>query len=119
MRKIMMLAVVLCFTISLAFAESPAIVTLKGYIIDNICASTQKVEHLAEYVKLHPKDCAVMPSCAEAGYSIFFDGKLMKFDKKSNIMIERFLNKPDSKLQVVVKAKKIGDALSLVSIVNQ
>ncbi len=100
---------------------APAVeaLTLKGNIIDNRCAGTQTPEKLAEFVKTHTKECALMPACVASGYSIFADGKLQKFDKDSNAKIEKFLKKADSKLQVVVVAKKTGDKLSLVSIENQ
>jgi hypothetical protein len=95
----------------------PEAMILKGEIIDNMCAGTQKPEQLAEFVKTHPKTCAL--SCVASGYSIFADGKLQKFDMESNAKIEEFLKKESSKLQVEVVVKKIDDALSLVSIDNQ
>ncbi len=119
MRKIAILGLVLCFMLSLAFAQEKATITIKGVIIDNLCASSQKIEALPEFVKAHTKECALMPGCVASGYSIFFDSKLMRFDKKSNAKIKRFLSNPASKLQVVIEAKKVGDTLSLVSIENQ
>ncbi|MCX5701607.1 MAG: hypothetical protein NTW64_01335 [Candidatus Omnitrophica bacterium] len=95
----------------------PETMILKGDIIDNMCAGSQKAEQLAEFVKTHNKTCAL--SCVASGYSIFADGKLQKFDMESNAKIEEFLKKQDSKLQVSVVVKKVGDVLSLVSIENQ
>lgn len=95
----------------------PETMILKGDIIDNMCAGSQKAEQLAEFVKTHTKTCAL--SCVASGYSIFADGKLQKFDMESNAKIEEFLKKEDSKLQVSVVVKKVGDVLSLVSIENQ
>jgi len=60
-----------------------------------------------------------MSDCAASGYSIFADGKLYRFDQTSNKNIEEFLRQPNSKLQVVVMAEKIGEELKLVSIENQ
>ena len=119
MRKILILGLVTCFMLSLAFAQEKNTITIRGDIIDNLCASSQKIETLPEFVKMHTKECALMPGCVASGYSIFFDGKLMRFDKKSNDQIERFLKNPASKLQVVVEATKVGDTLSLVAIANQ
>jgi len=113
-----------CFAASMAFAaELPAkaekAITLKGDIIDNHCAGSQNKNQLTAFVKTHTKECALMPLCAASGYSIFSNGKLLKFDKVSNTKIEEFLKKPDSKLQVMVTAEKENKELSIVSIENQ
>jgi hypothetical protein len=92
--------------------------TLKGDIIDNMCANGNK-DNLAEFVKSHPKSCALMPNCVASGYSLFVDGKLHKFDDASNKKIVEFLKKSDSKLQVTVTITKTEDLISLVSIENQ
>ena len=92
-------------------------VTVKGDIIDNMCAGSQQPETLAAFVAGHTKECAI--KCMASGYSIFADGKLSKFDVASNAKVGAFLNTTDSKLKVEVVAKKVGDELSLVSIKNQ
>lgn len=122
MKKVFLMGLAFCFIASLAFAQEAqpsAAVTLKGDIIDNMCAGAQKEENLAEFVKTHSKQCAIKPDCEAAGYSIFADGKLAKFDKESNAKIAEFLKKEDSKLQVEVVTKKNGEELSVVSIQNQ
>jgi len=96
----------------------PDAVVLKGDVIDNTCASANK-DKLAEFVKTHTKQCALMPGCIESGYSFYADGKLYAFDKDSNAKVVEFLKKADSKLQVTITAKQVGDELSLVSIENQ
>ncbi len=98
-------------------ATSEAIV-LKGDVIDKMCAGANK-DKLAEFVKTHTKECALMPGCIESGYSIFAEGKLYAFDKDSGVKVAEFLKQADSKLQVVITAKQVGDELSLVSIENQ
>ncbi len=130
MKKTALLATVFSFITSLAFAQAVSVsipgtastaseIKLKGDIIDNLCAGSQKPEVLSEFIKTHTKECALLPQCVASGYSIFADGKLNKLDKASNAKIEEFLKKADSKLQVVVVAKKAGDVLSIVSIENQ
>lgn len=134
MKKLVLLVVGLAVLSSFAFAAETAnttvaatstpvqaseTMTLKGDIIDNLCAGMQTPEKLAEFVKTHTKECALRPSYVASGYSIFSDGKLQKFDLESNAKIEGFLKKADSKLQVSVVVKKVGDVLSLVSIENQ
>ncbi|MDD5466099.1 MAG: hypothetical protein PHP73_07180 [Candidatus Omnitrophica bacterium] len=144
MKKIFFVLIAFCFVSSLAFAEdtavpaattateataattatattvavTPEVLTLKGDVIDNMCAGANK-DTLAEFVKTHTKECALKPGCIESGYSIFADGKLYKFDKNSNAKVAEFLKVADSKLQVTVTAKQVGDELSLVSIENQ
>ncbi|MDD5432695.1 MAG: hypothetical protein PHO70_06920 [Candidatus Omnitrophica bacterium] len=129
MKKIILLALGLVFVSSLAFAQGDAMtsaskpvaaetMTLSGVIIDNACAQAQKPEALAEFVKTHPKSCALMPACVASGYSIYADGSLMKFDNDSNAKIAEFLKKEDSKLAVVVEVKKNEGGLSLISIKN-
>ena len=64
--------------------------TVKGDIIDNMCADGNK-DNLTEFVKSHTKGCALMPNCVASGYSLYVDGKLHKFDDASNKKIEEFL----------------------------
>jgi hypothetical protein len=122
MKRIALLSLMLCVVTSLAFAQdtvkTDASVTISGIVIDNLCADANKAT-LAEFVKTHPKSCALLANCAASGYSILSEGKLSKFDKESSAKVEEFLKKDSSKLEVVVVAKKVGEELSLVSIENQ
>jgi len=94
------------------------VMTVKGIIIDNMCANANS-DNLAEFIKTHTKQCALMPNCVASGYSLFTEGKLHKFDQASNKKIEEFLRKVESRLEVVVKVEKVGEELKLVSIENQ
>jgi hypothetical protein len=96
----------------------PETMVLKGEVIDNMCAGANK-DKLAEFVKTHTKECALKPGCIDSGYSIFANSKLYAFDKDSSVKVAEFLKKADSKLQVVITAKQVGDELSLASIENQ
>ena len=131
MKKFLLIAILLCAAATVAFAQptvtttttpAPAAatavetITLTGDVIDNMCADANK-DNLAAFVATHAKQCAL--SCADSGYAIFAEGKLTKFDQDSNAKVAEYLKKEDSKLQVVVTAKKIGEELSLVSIENQ
>lgn len=118
MKKLVLLGLVFSLAASFVFAQE-ATLTLKGDIIDNQCAGSKTPEELAEFTKTHTKECALLPACAASGYAIFADGQLLKFDKDSNAKVQEFLKKDESKLQVVVEAKKVGEELSLVSIKNQ
>ena len=121
MKKIFYLAVLLGFVTSIAFAAdmpTTKAVTLKGYVIDNMCATSNK-EKLGEFVKTHTKTCMLKASCLTSGYSIYSDGKLSKFNKESNSKIQEFLKKEDSKSEVEISAESVGDELNLISIKNQ
>ena len=124
MKKMLYAIVLISAITSLAYADAAnkpqgTTMTLKGSIIDNICASSKKPEELANFVTTHTKECAIAPNCMASGYSIFSDGKLYKFDKESNLLIGNFLKIPENKLQVTANVKKSGDALKLISIENQ
>ncbi|MDD5067016.1 MAG: hypothetical protein PHF84_08210 [bacterium] len=93
------------------------VLVLKGDIIDNMCADRNTAD-LAGFITKHTKECALKPSCAASGYSIFSKGRLYQFDKPGSRKVETFLRKERSKLQVTVKAKKNGDLLELYSIGN-
>ncbi len=92
---------------------------IRGYLIDNMCANSHK-DDLANFVKTHPKECAIAPGCMESGYSLFTEfegGKLFKFDKESSDKIAEYLKKEDSSLAVILKViLRPGDELSLVSV---
>jgi len=112
-----MLAFLLVGFVAVAFLAAKP-VTLRGTIIDNRCADMNK-DNLAEFIKTHTKACALMPECVASGYAIFADGKLHKLDAESSKKIEEFLKKEESKLEVVVKAEKVGEEFKLISIENQ
>ena len=114
MKKLMFVVLALCMLAPLAYA---APMMIKGTIIDNACADANKAD-LGNFVKTHPKSCAVMAACSAGGYSIYSDGKLIKFTDASTIKIAEFLKKDASKLTVDITANKVGDTLDLVSIKN-
>ena len=139
MKKIIFVLIALCFVTSLALAQDatqPTATTtattttttvattttdalvLNGVVIDNLSATTNK-DTLADFVKTNTKDLSLKPEGVSSGYSIFANGKLYKFDNDSSAKVGDFLKNADSKLQVSVTAKQVGDELSLVSIENQ
>ena len=93
-------------------------VSMVGYIIDRACAIPNK-DNLEEYVKTHPKECALAPNCQASGYMFYSDSKLYSLDEKTNKKVIKFLAKPESKLHV--KAQAIhgkGDNLKITSLAN-
>jgi len=126
MKKLLLVVLGIALTSTFVFAQAASpetpvstdTMTITGTIIDNMCAGAHSAD-LDEFIKTHPKSCALMPDCVASGYLIYADGKLSKFDKASSAKIEEFLKKKDSKLTVVATVKKVGEELSLVSIENQ
>jgi hypothetical protein len=101
-----------------AAVAKPEVMALSGVIIDNMCAKTNK-DTLAEFVKTHTKECALMPGCMASGYSIFADGKLWALDQDSSVKVAEFLKQADNEMQVIITAKQVGDELNLITIENQ
>jgi hypothetical protein len=119
MRKLMILVSALLIAAAFGLANTASAadtMTMKGYIIDTKCATTN-ADKLAEFVKTHPKDCAL--ACHETGYNLYSDGKLYKMDKESSDMAYEFLQKPDSKTMVSVEVVMTGgDTVKLVKVMN-
>jgi len=123
MSKLLALLVGLLLVASMAFAAetaaSPETTTLNGVVVDNACASSHNAD-LAEFVKTHTKDCALMPNCEASGYSLVTpDGQARIFTKQSSKKVAKFLKAKKSTLNVEVKIKKSGAELELVSIKNR
>src|SRR3990172_5365081 len=103
MKRLLMLMSVLFVSIAFGMdergVEGEKTMTMEGYIIDTKCATDNKAK-LDEFVKTHPKECAMAPDCHKSGYNLYSEGKLWKFDKKSSEKVYDFLKKSDSKLNV-------------------
>ncbi|MDD4879690.1 MAG: hypothetical protein PHR22_04470 [Candidatus Omnitrophica bacterium] len=117
MKKSIFAVMAVCFIASLAHAAPMKPMMMKGTIIDNMCAGGHKAD-MATFIKTHTKSCALMPACEKSGYSLYSDGKLMKFTDASNKKIADFLKMKSSKLNVDVEVNHAGDKLDLVSIKN-
>lgn len=127
MKKYLVLLVAFSFVLTVGAAlsagaadsgTSPKTVSMVGYIIDRACAIPNK-DNLAEYVKTHPKECALAPNCKASGYMFYSDGKLYTLDEETNKEVVEFLGKPESRLHV--KAQAIhgeGDNLKITSLSN-
>jgi hypothetical protein len=94
--------------------------TYKGDIIDTMCL-TGHAKNIKEFVPTHTKECVLKEGCRDSGMNLYqADGKVLKFDEASSGKIVGFLEKKDSKLQVVVTAEKNEDGTyKLVTIKNQ
>lgn len=115
MKKLIFAVIAVCFIASLANAAAAKPMMMKGTIVDNLCADANKAD-LGNFIKTHPKSCAQMAACEKSGYSLYSDGKRMKFTDASNKKIVDFLKKKGSKLNVDITANKSGEMLDLVTI---
>lgn len=102
-RTNLLLALSLIFAAAVFAAAKSESKTLTGYVIDNMCAGEhQPGADITDAAKEHTKDCALMPSCVTSGYALVVDGKLYKFDDKSN-----------EKVQAIIKHTKTKEGLQL------
>jgi type 1 fimbria pilin len=85
------------FVFAQAAATEAGTVTLKGTVIDNACGGGKTPEQLAAFVKTHTKECL----------------------KAGSARVGEFLRKSDSKTDVVVTGRMVGDTLEPISIENQ
>jgi hypothetical protein len=101
-------------------AAEPKGVEYRGDIIDTHCLDAHKA-NLPVFVPTHTKDCVLMPDCQASGMNLYqANGTILKFDGESNKKIIDFLNKKNSKLQVVVSAAHNPDGTyKLIYIKNQ
>jgi hypothetical protein len=78
--------VTLLATFSLStFAQESKSVTVKGYVVDKMCATGMvKKSDPMERAAKHTKDCALEDHCAASGFGIVSDGKWHAFDPKGS-----------------------------------
>ncbi len=110
-------AFLLVFALSSQGIASDVPFSMKGVLIDNLCLASHKAD-IATYITRHTKDCALLPSCAAKGYSIYSKGKISFFDDASNIKIEKFLRRDGTTLNVSIIATNNGNKLALRAIKN-
>ena len=93
-------------------------VSLRGFIIDNACASSNADK--PERIKTHAVSCALMESCRRSGYSLYVDGKFYKLDETGNNMIVRTSKggtRPNQKgFPVVVEGTVEGDTIHVTRV---
>lgn len=61
--------------------------TIKGYLMDNMCASmaVSKGPKIAmEKAAKHSRSCALEDDCQASGYGVMSEGKFIKFDDQGN-----------------------------------
>lgn len=100
-------------------AEAPATVTLKGYVVDQMCAKgmAKKADPMAKAAS-HTKECALEESCSASGYGIFSDGKWYQFDKEGSLKAKSLIEqeKREKGLAFEVSGTLDGNVLTVASI---
>ena len=89
-----------------AGAQVAGPVTLKGYVVDQMCAGKMAMKDNAmEKAQGHSKDCALDDHCAASGYGIFSDGKYYKFDEKGSERAKGLIEKSQREKGLFFEAK--------------
>lgn len=64
-----------------------------GYLVDRSCAAQIKVDNKGSdpspSLKKHTRHCSLEPSCCEAGYSLYSQGKWFDLDAKGNELAKK------------------------------
>lgn len=122
MKKASALGVLILFAASLAAAQGPKTVTLKGYVVDQMCAKTlAKKENVMEKAGAHTKKCALEEGCAESGYGLFSEGKYYRFDEKGSEKAKALIegSKRESALMFEASGSVDGDLLTVKTLKEQ
>lgn len=92
--------------------EKPMTHSMKGYLVDKMCATgmVKKTpeEAMAKAAK-HTKSCALDESCVESGFGLVYDGKWIKFDEAGDKKALAWLKKTDKKNDLVVEVTGTHD----------
>lgn len=72
---------------------SEAVSQYTGYLVDRSCAAQIKVDNKGSdpspSLKKHTRHCSLEPSCCEAGYSLYSQGKWFDLDAKGNELAKK------------------------------
>jgi hypothetical protein len=117
-RKVFAVSLMLIMAGVLAFAQEKQAaksVKLTGYLMDNMCASSQEhdEEALHHTAKGHPVTCTLMPECSKGGFALVVDKKIYKLDEEGNKAALEVLKATKTKkgLQVEVEGTLEGSTL--------
>jgi hypothetical protein len=94
MRTLLSLSLLLLFTALTVVAQQSSPVTLRGYVVDQMCAKgISKKANVMEKAATHTRACALEENCAASGYGIFSEGKYYTFDEQGNATAKKLLEK--------------------------
>ena len=108
--------IVLSFVLT-ASAQDTKPTTLKGYVVDQMCAGKMATkENAMEKAQAHTKDCALNDQCAGSGYGIFSGGKYYKFDEKGSATAKSLIEKSKREKGLYFEAKgTVGEGTMMVT----
>jgi len=125
MKKLTTLALLSCFVLTSALAqekkEKPMSHSMKGYLVDKMCATgmvkKSPEEAMAKAAK-HTTSCALEESCMESGFGLISEGEWYKFDDAGDKQALAWLKKTDKKndLMVEVRGTHDGDIIMVASL---
>jgi hypothetical protein len=125
MKKLTILALLSCFVLTSVLAqekkEKPMSHSMKGYLVDKMCATgmvkKSPEEAMAKAAK-HTTSCALEESCMESGFGLISEGEWYKFDDAGDKQALAWLKKTDKKndLMVEVSGTHDGDIIMVASL---
>ncbi len=116
MKKIGLFILALALIATYAFADGKD-VTVKGTVIDNMCATKHAGDEAA--ITGHDKACALKCAAGGSDYSVYSEGKLIKLAPSSSAEVTEFLKMADSKTAVTIMGDETSDGIMVESIKNQ
>ena len=117
-RKVFAVSLMLALAGVLAFAQekqAAKATKLTGYLMDNMCASSQEHddEALHQTAKGHPVACSLMPDCSKGGFALVADKKVYKLDEAGNKLALEVLKATKTKKGLKVEVEGTLDGATL------
>lgn len=121
MKSLIAFCTLVLFVALSASAQDAKPTALKGYVVDQMCASKMaKKENAMEKAEGHSKECALEEDCAASGYGIFSDGKYYKFDEKGSAKAKALIEKSKREKKLYFEVwGKIGDGTIEVASIKE
>lgn len=108
---------VLVLFAAMAIGASAADTTVKGYLVDVACASTDGSK--PGFGASHDRSCLQMPDCSRSGYAVMTgDKKIIKFDAAGNQQAKKFIStlKKEDDIKVTVTGSVSGESMTVSKI---
>ena len=119
MRNVIALVTLALFVATVGFAQEAKTVTLKGYVVDQMCAKNiAKKENMMEKAAGHSKQCTLEDACAASGFGIFSEGKYYKFDEKGSAKAQSMIenSKREKELSFEATGKITGETFVVATL---
>lgn len=121
--RIMLVAVIaFCIITPSLMAQGPnsvAALQFWGDIVDNNSIRSLRPGDIVNFMMAYTKEDALKPISRYSGYSIYTNGRFIRFTSGSNYLIVDFLSRPLNTIHVMVTAKWSGDKLEVIMIRNR